>query len=41
MNGIMFFNYKDKRPIYGARMSKQVSKQVLRNWEKERVRRGI
>jgi peptide deformylase len=36
MNGIMFFNYKDKREKYGARMSKQVSKQTLRRWEKER-----
>jgi peptide deformylase len=36
MNGIMFFNYKDKREKYGARMSKQVSKQTLRRWEKEK-----
>jgi peptide deformylase len=41
LNGIMFFNYTDKRPQYGARMSKQVSKQVLRDWEKERSKRGI
>jgi peptide deformylase len=41
LNGIMFFNYTDKRPQYGARMSKQVSKQVLRDWEKERAKRGI
>src|SRR5208282_2465162 len=41
LNGIMFFDYKDKRPQYGARMSKQVSKQVLRDWEKERSKRGI
>lgn len=41
LNGIMFFNYTDKRPQYGARMSKQVSKQVLREWEKERAKRGI
>jgi peptide deformylase len=41
LNGIMFFNYTDKRPQYGTRMSKQVSKQVLRDWEKERSKRGI
>jgi len=41
LNGVMFFNYTDKRPVYGARMSKQVSKQVLRDWEKERSKRGI
>jgi peptide deformylase len=34
LNGIMFFDYKDQRPTYGARMSKQVSKNVLRKWEK-------
>jgi peptide deformylase len=42
LNGIMFFDYRDKREQYGdkygARMSKQVSKQVLRNWEKKRGR---
>lgn len=36
LNGIMFFDYKDKRPTYGERMSKQVSKNVLRQWEKRR-----
>jgi peptide deformylase len=45
INGIMFFDFKDKRdsfldasgqPLYGARMSKQLSKQVLRKWEKAR-----
>jgi peptide deformylase len=41
LNGIMFFNYTDIRPVYGRRMSKQVGKQVLRNWEKERSKRGI
>jgi peptide deformylase len=37
LNGIMFFDYKDKRPVYGARMSKQMSKQLMRNWEKEKI----
>jgi hypothetical protein len=37
----MFFDYKDKRPEYGARMSKQMSKNVLRNWEKEKKTRGL
>lgn len=37
--GIMFFDYQDKRPTYGARMSKQMSKQVLRRWEKARAKR--
>jgi|SRR5579863_273051 len=41
LNGIMFFNFTDKRPQFGARMSKQVSKQVLRMWEKEKARRGL
>ena len=36
LNGIMFFDYKDKRPVYGARMSKQLSKHVLRQWEKKK-----
>lgn len=45
LNGIMFFDHRDKRdsfldangqPLYGARMSKQLSKQVLRKWEKVR-----
>ena len=40
LNGIMFFDWKDKRPEYGARMSKQVSKHVLRTWEKEKAKRG-
>jgi peptide deformylase len=40
LNGIMFFDYKDKRPTYGARMSKQVSKQVVRAWDKEKARYG-
>jgi peptide deformylase len=40
LNGIMFFDYKDKRPVYGARMSKQVGKQVLRAWDKEKVNHG-
>ena len=47
INGIMFFDSKDKRDgffdahgrPYGARMSKQLSKQVLRNWEKEKSKR--
>jgi peptide deformylase len=35
LNGIMFFDFKDKRPEpWGARMSKQMSKTVLREWEK-------
>jgi peptide deformylase len=35
--GIMFFDWKDKRPQpWGARMSKQLSKGVLREWEKVR-----
>lgn len=50
LNGIMFFDYEDKRegflgangsPLYGARMSKQLSKQVLRNWEKEKSKRRL
>lgn len=40
LNGIMFFDYKDKRDVYGARMSKQVGKNVLRMWEKEKKKRG-
>jgi peptide deformylase len=48
-NGIMFFDFKDKRENffdshgrpYGSRMSKQLSKQVLRNWDKERIKRGV
>lgn len=41
LNGVMFFDFKDKRPEYGARMSKQLSKYVLRQWEKEKSRRGL
>ncbi|MBZ5660023.1 MAG: peptide deformylase [Acidobacteriia bacterium] len=41
LNGIMFFNYLDVRPTYGRRMSKQVSKQVLREWEREKAKRGL
>jgi len=41
LNGIMFFDYKDKRSEYGARMSKQMSRQTMRNWEKERNKRGL
>src|SRR5208337_4033869 len=47
LDGIMFFDYKDKRENYvtlehpqpwGARMSKQLSKNVLREWEKRHER---
>jgi len=41
LNGIMFFDYKDKRETYGARMSKQMSKGALRDWEKEKRKRGL
>lgn len=41
LSGIMFFDYKDKRETYGTRMSKQLSKQVMRMWEKERAKRGL
>jgi peptide deformylase len=41
LNGIMFFDYKDKRPTYGARMSKQMSKSVLREWEKTKAKKGL
>jgi peptide deformylase len=41
LNGIMFFDFRDKRPVYGARMSKQMSKKVLREWEKEKRKRGL
>jgi peptide deformylase len=41
LHGIMFFDSKDKRPIWGARMSRQVSRSVLREWEKEKKKRGI
>jgi peptide deformylase len=40
-NGVMFFDFKDQRPTYGARMSKQVSKSTLRAWEKEKRKRGL
>ncbi len=40
-NGLMFFDFRDKRPQYGSRMSKQTSKYVLRLWEKEKTRRGL
>jgi peptide deformylase len=45
LNGIMFFNYLDKREEFvteehpepwGARMSKQMAKAVLREWDKIR-----
>src|SRR5271157_2143714 len=45
LDGIMFFDYKDKREKYvtkehpqpgGARMSKNLSKAVLREWEKRK-----
>lgn len=45
LDGIMFFNYQDKREMYvtkeyptprGARMSKNLSKGVLRRWEDEK-----
>lgn len=39
LNGIMFFDYKDRRPEpWGARMTKQMSKSVLRDWEKKKLR---
>src|SRR5271154_496838 len=41
LNGIMFFDYKDKREVYGARMTKQMSKSALRDWEKEKRKRGL
>jgi peptide deformylase len=45
LNGIMFFNWQDKREDYvtsahpqpwGARMSKNLSKGVVERWEKEK-----
>lgn len=45
LDGIMFFDYRDKRENYvteqyptprGARMSKQLSKSVIRQWEKQK-----
>lgn len=41
LNGIFFFDYKDKRDKYGARMSKQVSRQTMRRWEKEKRKLGL
>jgi peptide deformylase len=50
LDGIMFFDYRDKRENYvteqfpkprGARMSKQLSKSVLREWEKIKKQRGF
>ena len=41
LNGVMFFDYLEVRPTYGRRMSKQLHKQVMRMWEKERSRRGL
>src|SRR5271154_2868562 len=41
LNGIMFFDFKDKRGEYGARMTKQMAKSALRDWEKEKKKRGI
>lgn len=36
LNGIMFFNYQDQREQYGARMTRQMSRMVLRQWEKQK-----
>jgi peptide deformylase len=37
LNGIMFFDYKDRRPNpWGIRMTKNLSKGVLREWEKQK-----
>jgi peptide deformylase len=50
LDGIMFFDYRDKRESYvtgqypaprGARMSRQLSKRVLREWEKQKRARGL
>lgn len=42
LNGIMFFDYKDQRRApFGARMSRQVSKSVLRRWDKEKKNHGL
>ena len=41
LNGIMFFDYKDKRDKYGARMSKNPSKRLMREWEKEKKKLGL
>lgn len=37
LNGIMFFDYKDRRPDpWGVRMTKNLSKGVMREWEKQK-----
>jgi|SRR5271157_1570704 len=37
LNGIMFFDYKDRRPNpWGVRMTKNLSKGVLREWERQK-----
>lgn len=50
MDGILFFDYKDKRENYvteanpvprGARMTKQLSKGVMREWDRQKRQRGI
>jgi peptide deformylase len=50
LDGIMFFDYKDKREKYvtpqypeprGARMSKNLSKYVLKEWEKVKKAKGL
>lgn len=41
LNGIMFFNFQDIRPTFGRRMSKQLSKHVLREWDREKAKRGL
>jgi peptide deformylase len=50
LNGIMFFNYLDKREEFateehpepwGARMSKQMCKAVLREWDSVREKKGL
>lgn len=42
LDGIMFFDFKTKRPEpWGARMSRQMSKHTLREWEKEKKARKI
>jgi peptide deformylase len=50
LDGVMFFDYKDKREGFvtpehpepwGARMSKNMSKTALRDWEKEKRKRGL
>jgi peptide deformylase len=34
LDGIMFFDCKNKRPDYGVRMSRQMSRSTLREWDK-------